>query len=136
MALGASSEFPVAFFSQTDKVYGFGSPCFYHRKRTRMPVAELKKIQLRLNIFRFHVTRLIRAVEIETENKFIRLDVDRAWWSRDGCSASSTAMGHPDGAGSERCQRGRSILRDSVRYAIWYLEAWMPLVKLLPDARH
>ncbi len=75
-ALARELEFPEAFFSQTDKVYGFGSPCFYHRKRTRMPVAELRKIQARLNIFRFHVTRLLRAVEIETENKFVRLDVD------------------------------------------------------------
>ena len=75
-ALVRELDFPETFFFQTDKVYGFGSPCFYHRKRTRMPVAELRKIQARLNIFRFHVTRLLRAVEIDTENKFLRLDVD------------------------------------------------------------
>jgi Zn-dependent peptidase ImmA (M78 family)/transcriptional regulator with XRE-family HTH domain len=69
-------EFPPEFFRQTDKVYGFGSPCFYHRKRTRMPVSELRQIQARLNIFRFHITRLLRNIEIETENKFVRLDVD------------------------------------------------------------
>ncbi len=69
-------DFPTEFFHQTDKVYGFGSSCFYHRKRTRMPVAELRQIQARLNIFRFHVTRLLRNVEIETENRFVRLDVD------------------------------------------------------------
>jgi Zn-dependent peptidase ImmA (M78 family)/transcriptional regulator with XRE-family HTH domain len=69
-------EFPEAFFCQTDNVYGFGSPCFYHRRRTRMPVADLRQIQARLNIFRFHVTRLLRGAEVVTENKFIRLDVD------------------------------------------------------------
>ena len=61
-ALARELEFPATFFSQTDKVYGFGSPCFYHRKRTRMPVADLKKLQARLNIFRFNVTRLLRAL--------------------------------------------------------------------------
>ena len=76
VALARELEFPEAFFFQTDRVYGFGSPCFYHRKRTRMPVADLRRIQARLNIFRFHVARLLRAVEILTENRFVRLDVD------------------------------------------------------------
>lgn len=69
-------DFPESFFLQTDSVFGFGSACFYHRKRTRMPVGDLRQLQARLNIFRFHVTRLIRGVEIETQNSFLRLDVD------------------------------------------------------------
>src|SRR5262245_51815564 len=75
-ALTSALDYPAEFFMQTDRVYGFGSPCFYHRKRTRMPVGDLRRIQARLNIFRFHVTRLVRGIAIETENKFVRLDVD------------------------------------------------------------
>lgn len=69
-------DFPESFFSQTDRVYGFGSPCFYHRKRTKLPVAELRQIQARLNIFRFHITRLLRGVEIGLTSDFVRMDVD------------------------------------------------------------
>lgn len=69
-------DFPDSFFYQTDKVYGFGSPCFYHRKRTKMPVGDLRQLQARLNIFRFHVTRLIRGVEVGTTSEFVRMDVD------------------------------------------------------------
>lgn len=75
-SLSLALDFPREFFFQSDKVYGFGSSCFYHRKRMRMPVTELRKIQAQLNIFRFHLTRLLRGVEIETTNEFVRLDVD------------------------------------------------------------
>ena len=75
-ALANFLDFPISFFFQTDRVCGFGSACFYHRKRARMPVAELRRIQAWLNIFRFHTTRLLRGVEVVAENRFLRLDVD------------------------------------------------------------
>ena len=68
--------FPLSFFSQPDRVYGFGSACFYHRKKQAMPVNDLRVIHAKLNIIRMHVTRFVRAVEIETDNKFCRMDVE------------------------------------------------------------
>jgi Zn-dependent peptidase ImmA (M78 family)/DNA-binding XRE family transcriptional regulator len=69
-------DFPRSFFEQTDKVYGFGSACFYHRKRQAMPVNELRIIHAKSNILRMHVHRLMRGVEIETDNRFCRMDID------------------------------------------------------------
>lgn len=74
VAVSRELRFPVSFFAQTDRVYGFGSTCFYHRKRQRMPIGQLRQLQAQLNIFRFQLTRLLRGVEIETTNDFIRLD--------------------------------------------------------------
>jgi Zn-dependent peptidase ImmA (M78 family)/DNA-binding XRE family transcriptional regulator len=76
VSISKQLDFPPEFFYQSDKVSGFGSACFYHRKRQRMPVRELRAIQAKLNIFRFQITRLLRGAEIETANRFIRLDVD------------------------------------------------------------
>jgi Zn-dependent peptidase ImmA (M78 family)/DNA-binding XRE family transcriptional regulator len=74
-AIAKELRFPLRFFAQTDRVYGFGSTCFYHRKRQRMPVGQLRRLQAQLNIFRFQVVRLTRGIEIESENEFVRLDV-------------------------------------------------------------
>lgn len=75
VAIGRELEFPRRFFSQTDRVYGFGSTCFYHRKRQKMPIGQLRQLQAQLNIFRFQVKRLVRGVEIEAEHEFVNLDV-------------------------------------------------------------
>ncbi|MFH1924334.1 MAG: XRE family transcriptional regulator [Planctomycetota bacterium] len=69
-------DFPAGFFCQSDAVYGFASPVFYHRKRARLSVGSLRVIQARLNIFRFHVNRLIRGVEVETPFDLPVMDVD------------------------------------------------------------
>lgn len=74
--LAKELDVPESFFSQTDKVYGFGSLCFYHRKRQRMPVGQLRCIQAKMNIFRFQVTRFLRGIEISLPNELISLDVD------------------------------------------------------------
>lgn len=76
VALSNVLGFPISFFAQTDRVFGFGSACFYHRKRQAMPANELRAIHAKLNLVRMHVTRLARSVEIETDNRFCRLDVD------------------------------------------------------------
>jgi Zn-dependent peptidase ImmA (M78 family)/transcriptional regulator with XRE-family HTH domain len=91
-------EFPEEFFFQTDRVYGFGSPCFYHRKRARMPVSELRQLQARLNIFRFQVTRLLRGVEIDAPNTFIRLDVDEHGGPQDVARLVRHQWGSPLGS--------------------------------------
>ena len=63
-------------FAQTDSVYGFGSCCTYHRKRQSLPVKELKVIHAKINVLRLHLSRLLRAVEVEPGCKLVRFDVD------------------------------------------------------------
>jgi len=58
-------DYPIEFFWQQDAVYGFASPVFYHRKSSRLSVGDLRVIQAKLNIFRFHATRLLPGVNIE-----------------------------------------------------------------------
>jgi Zn-dependent peptidase ImmA (M78 family)/transcriptional regulator with XRE-family HTH domain len=66
-------DFPPAFFEQTDRVYGFGGACFYHRKRRRIAIGELRRIQAKLNVFRFQLQRLLRGVEVKTDCSLIQL---------------------------------------------------------------
>jgi Zn-dependent peptidase ImmA (M78 family) len=41
-----------------------------------MPISELRKIEAMMNVFRFNLIRLLRGIEISTENRFVRYDVD------------------------------------------------------------
>lgn len=69
-------DYPVDFFFQQDPIRGAGSSCLYHRKRQSMPIQELRRIQAEINVIRLQVSRLLRGAEIETENKFYRMDID------------------------------------------------------------
>ena len=66
---------PEGFFLQPDAIYGATSGCLYHRKRSTIPLGVLKKIIASVNIKRMQVERLLRASEIQAENKFHRLDI-------------------------------------------------------------
>jgi Zn-dependent peptidase ImmA (M78 family) len=68
-------HYPHHFFFQTDRVYGYGSTCIYHRKRQSLPVFTLKKLLAEINVIRIRVGKLLGGVDIETENKFFRMDV-------------------------------------------------------------
>lgn len=68
--------YPEVFFYQAEKRYAFGSSCTYHRKRQSLPVNQLKTLLARINIFRIHVARLLNSAEIDTENRFLHLDLD------------------------------------------------------------
>lgn len=74
-AIAEELDFPIAFFFQPDTVYGYGSSCYYHRKRQNIPVSDLRKILAQINILRIQLTKLLRGAEIETENKFHRFDL-------------------------------------------------------------
>src|SRR6266481_172406 len=41
---------PRSFFFQTDRVYGFGSLCVFHRKRVTVPVRDLKQMHAAVNV--------------------------------------------------------------------------------------
>lgn len=68
-------EYPEEFFFETDQVRWTGSGCMYHRKRQALGANEYRALLARVNITRMNVWRLMQGVEIETENKFFRLDV-------------------------------------------------------------
>jgi Zn-dependent peptidase ImmA (M78 family)/DNA-binding XRE family transcriptional regulator len=69
-------DYPTTLFHLSERRYGFGSSCTYHRKRQTMPVRELRMLLARLNICRIQVARLLNSAEIESENQFPRLDLD------------------------------------------------------------
>ncbi len=75
-ALSKQLDYPPDFFLQQDPVRGAGSSCLYHRKRQSMPVQELRRIQAEINVIRLQVSRLLRGAEIDTENKFYRMDIE------------------------------------------------------------
>src|SRR5947209_8034751 len=68
-------DYPPLFFFQSDPLYGYGSSCYYHRKRQNIPVSDLRRTLAQINILRIQLTKLLRGVEIETENKFHRFDL-------------------------------------------------------------
>lgn len=74
--LAATLEWPVEFFARTDRVYGFGTACMYHRKRASVSVGTLRAVQAMINVVRMSLTPLIREVTFESENSFPVLDID------------------------------------------------------------
>lgn len=68
--------YPKNFFFQQDKIYGFGSSIFYHRKRQGLPNKLLRQIHAQMNIRRNHIKRFLLSAEIETANSFRQMDVD------------------------------------------------------------
>lgn len=74
--IAAALHYPKSFFYQTEKRYGFGSSCTYHRKRQTLPVNELKRLLAELNILRIRVSHLLIAADIESDVSFQHLDID------------------------------------------------------------
>jgi Zn-dependent peptidase ImmA (M78 family)/transcriptional regulator with XRE-family HTH domain len=68
-------DVPLSFFFQSDPIYGYGSSCYYHRKRQNIPVSDLRRVLAQINILRIQLTRLLRGVDLETDNKFYRFDI-------------------------------------------------------------
>jgi Zn-dependent peptidase ImmA (M78 family)/DNA-binding XRE family transcriptional regulator len=73
--IAESLKYPRHFFSQTDRVFGYGSACIYHRKRQSLPASTLRRLMASINVIRIQVSRLLRGAEIETQNKFYRMDI-------------------------------------------------------------
>lgn len=69
-------RFRIEFFLQEDAVYGFGSPCIYHRKRASTTVGDLRRVHACVNVKRIQVDRLLRNVEMRAPLSFHRMDID------------------------------------------------------------
>ncbi|MEK6334013.1 MAG: XRE family transcriptional regulator [Acidobacteriota bacterium] len=74
--LVAEVHYPHEFFQQTDRVYGYGTTCIYHRKRQSLPLLELRRLIAELNVKRIQIARLLRGAEIEADNRFFRMDIE------------------------------------------------------------
>jgi len=73
---------PVAFFFQTDAVYGLGCSFLFHRQRKTMSVPEQRRLIATLNVLRMQIARLLRGTELESENSFNPMDVGQ--FDKDG----------------------------------------------------
>lgn len=67
-------EYPEPFFLQTDAVFPFGSSTFYHRKLQSVPAGVLRKIEAKVNIYRGHIARLLRATDLDKRCRFRKFD--------------------------------------------------------------
>ena len=70
-----SLRYPLPFFEQNDPVYPFGASTFYHRKQQSVTSGVLRRIEARVNIYRFQIVRLLRATDMDRRNRFKRIDV-------------------------------------------------------------
>ncbi len=75
--LADALDYPVEFFSQSDRVYGLGCSFLYHRKRKTMPVPEQRRLLAVLNVYRMQIERLLRTTELESENVFSHMDPEQ-----------------------------------------------------------
>lgn len=60
--LSLALNFPVDFFFQSSRLYGFGA-CFHHRKRASLGAKALATIHDRINVLRLGTMRLLRQIE-------------------------------------------------------------------------
>ncbi|HMG84700.1 MAG TPA: XRE family transcriptional regulator [Terracidiphilus sp.] len=67
-------RYPLQFFFQNEKVYGFGSSVFYHRKRQGLPMKQLRQLHAEMNIRRYGIQKLLRATGIAASNSFDHFD--------------------------------------------------------------
>lgn len=59
-------DYPVAFFSQTNRIFGPSTSEFYHRKRKAASAREIARIHAEINIRMAHVGRLLRSADLNT----------------------------------------------------------------------
>lgn len=63
-AVAKALKMPERFFGQPDEILGAGTSEFFHRKRQRVPAGVLRQIHAQINIFRMHVERLLKSIEM------------------------------------------------------------------------
>jgi Zn-dependent peptidase ImmA (M78 family) len=87
-AIAHHLRYTKEFFCQRDRVYGLGSSFLFHRQRKQVPMHLQRKVQAEINILRMQVERLLRGVEIDTEERFTPIDAD----AYDGDAAKIAAL--------------------------------------------
>ena len=67
--------YPYEFYFRRDRVFGFNSSIFFHRKRQALSDRILRRLHAQMNVRRIHIRSLLRAAEIDTKNRFQKLDL-------------------------------------------------------------
>lgn len=67
-------KYPPELFSQTDRIYGFNSTVFFHRKRQSLSDRVLRKLHAQMNLTRMRISRLVRSVGSELPRRFQRMN--------------------------------------------------------------
>jgi Zn-dependent peptidase ImmA (M78 family)/transcriptional regulator with XRE-family HTH domain len=63
-------KYPAELFSQTDRIYGFNSTVFFHRKRQSLPDRVLRRLHAQMNLTRMRIARLVRSLGGELPRRF------------------------------------------------------------------
>jgi hypothetical protein len=65
--------YPKSLFVQSDRVYGFNSTVFFHRKRQNLSDRTLRRLHAEMNLSRMRIGRLLRSADIPA-CRFQRID--------------------------------------------------------------
>jgi Zn-dependent peptidase ImmA (M78 family)/DNA-binding XRE family transcriptional regulator len=63
-------KYPPELFNQNDRIYGFNSTVFFHRKRQSLSDRILRKLHAQMNLTRMRIARLLRSAGMELPRKF------------------------------------------------------------------
>jgi Zn-dependent peptidase ImmA (M78 family)/DNA-binding XRE family transcriptional regulator len=72
----AALRFPAAFFYQSERLIGL--PHFHARERARLNAHDLASVTATVNLYRQHVSKLIRSYEVEIEKPIPQIDLDES----------------------------------------------------------
>jgi Zn-dependent peptidase ImmA (M78 family)/DNA-binding XRE family transcriptional regulator len=89
-ALSRGLDFPVDFFCYQNKIYGL--PQYHYRKRAKLGVRVLQKIEADINIQRIHIERLMQSFDGLKQNNLPTIDLDEKGWTPQ--SAARYLRGH------------------------------------------
>ena len=73
--LASAVDYPHSFLTQREELYGIDTSVLYHRKRESLPAKLLHKTHAMVNVYRIHVTRLLRSAAINPVKKFPQYDL-------------------------------------------------------------
>ena len=78
-SLASALGYPESLLRAEERPHGL--PPFHYRKRARMGIRVLNKIEAEINIRQLHLARMLRSFEIETEREFPAIDLDKNQWT-------------------------------------------------------
>lgn len=92
--IAVALNWPAEFFYRTDRVYGFGTSCMYHRKQASLKVSVLTTAQATANILRMAVAPLFEELVVKHPNELVRLDIDEHGGSPENIAQMVRASWH------------------------------------------
>ena len=78
-SIASALGYPTSLLRVEDRPYGL--PPFHYRKRARLGVRVLNKIEADINIRRMHLSRMLRSFEVEPEREFPIIDLAKNQWT-------------------------------------------------------